>query len=478
MSQVVTVAKEEWRYWLRSRLVQIGLIVFAVLLVFTSILTASRVTELRHERVHQQEQAEQTFRDQPDRHPHRMVHYGHYAFRAPTPLAQFDPGVDAVTGQSIFLEGHRQNSAMFAEARGTARAGGFGSLTPALIYQLFLPLLLIAIGHAAIVREREAKTLAPLMAQGLNGPALYLGKGLALLGLIAGLSVPALFGGGLAVTQGESLSVALGLYGAYFIYLGIWGALILTVSCLVRSRGVALGLLLMMWIFSALVVPRIAVTWASYSLPSEGKIITDMRMNEDLRKLGDGHNSADPAFAKLKSNLLAQYDVESVDELPVNFRGLVAQQSEGELTETLNKYAEKRMSRELEQSKRVDSFGLISPYVAISAASRTLAGTDLSTHHRFLREAEALRFDFVQGLNTAHIEKLSYADDMARNKDEASGKRARVSSENWQILQDFNFQPDTAATRFGQAIASLISLLIWLLGIIFIGLLASRRLRP
>ena len=478
MSQIVAIAKEEWRYWLRSRLVQIGLIVFALLLIVTSVLTASRVSEIRHDREHQQEQAEQTFRDQPDRHPHRMVHYGHYAFRAPTPLAQFDPGVDAVTGQSIFLEGHRQNSAMFAQARGTARAGGFGSLTPALIYQLFLPLLLIAIGHAAIVREREARTLAPLMSQGVNGPTLYLGKGLAILTLIMGLSLPALFGSGLAITQGESAFAVLSLYGAYCLYLAIWGALILTVSCLVRSRGIALGLLLLVWIFSALIVPRIAVTWASYSLPSEGKIITDMRMNEDLRKLGDGHNSADPAFAKLRSNLLAQYDVDSVDELPVNFRGLVAQQSEGELTATLNKYAEKRMSQELEQSKRLDSFGVISPYVAISAASRALAGTDLSTHHRFLREAEVLRFDFVQGLNKAHIEKLSYADDMARNKDEASGKKARVSSENWQMLQNFSFQPNTASARFGQAAASLLSLLIWLFGIVFIGFFASRKLQP
>jgi len=125
-----------------------------------------------------------------------------------------------------------------------------------------------------------------------------------------------------------------------------------------------------------------------------------------------------------------------------------------------------------------NSFGVISPYVAISAASRALAGTDLNTHHRFLREAEDLRFDFVQGLNKAHIEKLSYADDIARNKDEESSKRARVSSENWQILQDFNFQPDTAVARFGQASASLVSLLIWLLAIVFIGLFASRRLQP
>jgi len=60
-----------------------------------------------------------------------MVHYGHYVFRAPPPLAMFDPGVDAVTGQSLFLEGHRQNSAMFADARAEARTGGFGALTPA-----------------------------------------------------------------------------------------------------------------------------------------------------------------------------------------------------------------------------------------------------------------------------------------------------------------------------------------------------------
>lgn len=478
MSRVVIIAKEEWRYWLRSRLVQIGLIVFAFLLIMTSFMTASRVTDLRHERLHQQEEAEQTFLNQPARHPHRMVHYGHYVFRAPTPLAQFDPGVDAVTGQSIFLEAHRQNTAMFADARATARAGGFGGLTPALIYQLFLPLLLIAIGHAAIVREREARTLGPLLAQGVSGPTLYFGKALALLGLIAGLSVPVMVGAGITVVQGESLIVASTLFAAYVLYLSIWGALILTVSCFVRSRGIALGLLLIAWIFSALIVPRIAVTFTSYSLPSEGKIITDMRMNEDLRKLGDGHNSADPAFAKLRSNLLAQYDVDSVEELPVNFRGVVAMQAEEKLTDTLNGYADSRMSRELEQSKRLDSFGVVSPFVAISAASRALAGTDLRTHHRFLREAEALRYDFVQSLNEVHAEQLSYADDINRSSDVASEKRTRVDPENWKLLQDFRFEPASAQTRVSGAFTSLLSLLLWMFGVVLIGLFAARRIKP
>jgi len=475
MSQIFTIAKAEWRYWLRSRLVQIGLIVFSFLLIFTTVITANRMSDLRHERVHQQEQAEQTFLNQPARHPHRMIHYGHYAFRTPSPLASFDPGVDAVTGQSIFLEGHRQNTAMFADERATARAGGFGSLTPALIYQLFLPLLLIAIGHAAIVREREAKTLGPLLAQGIKGPTLYLGKGLALLGLIIVLSLPAFFGSGFAITQGESLAVSASLYISYVIYLSIWGALILTISCLVRSRGVSLGILFLLWIYSALAVPRIAVTVSSMTIPTEGKLITDMRMNEDLRKLGDGHNASDPAFASLKANLLAQYDVETVDELPVNFRGVVASTSEKELTDTLNNFANARMSRELQQSKRLDSFGVISPYVAISAASRALSGTDLRTHHRFLREAEALRYDFIQGLNEAHIEKLDYQDDINRNKDEAAGQKARISPDSWKVLKSFQFEPAPSNARIAGAFTSILSLLIWLLGIIIFGLFAARR---
>ena len=478
MNKVLLVAVDEWRYWLRSHVVVIGLVVFASLLIVTSILTANRVSEQRDERLFYQQQAEEAFINQPARHPHRMVHYGHYVFRTPTPLAHFDPGLDTVTGQSIFLEGHHQNTAMFADEKASAQTGGFGSLTPALIYQLFLPLLLIAAGHAVIVRERESKTLAALFAQGLTGSTLYVGKAVALLGLVAVLSLPALFGAGFAVALGESLSAPLALYASYFVYLSIWGALILTISCLVNSRGVALGVSLLVWIFCALIVPRIAVTFTSYSLPSEGKIITDMRMNEDLRELGDGHNSFDPAFTNLRDNLLAQYDVDRVEDLPVNFRGVVATASEEELTNTLNRYADQRMARELAQSKRLDSFGIISPFVAIKAVSRNLSGTDIQTHHRFLREAEDLRYDFVQGLNKVHVEQLAYSDDINRSNVAEAERRTRVSPENWQLLKDFRFEAAPGSARIANASAPFLSLLAWMFVVVVVGMSAARKLRP
>lgn len=478
MSAVLSIAGEEWRLWLRSKIALVALITVSLIIAVTSFLTAARIGDEREARHHQQEQSEEAFLTQPDRHPHRMVHYGHYVFRTPPPLAIIDPGVDAVTGQSIFLEGHRQNTAMFADARASANIGSLQGLTPAFVYQVLVPLLLIALGHGLFVREREARTLAPLLSQGITGPTLFTGKLLALAGLSAALLLPLVVLAGATSVQGESLAMGGAVTIGYTVYLLIWCALITLVSALSRSRGIALGVLVFVWLIWALIVPRMAVATASAAVPAPGKLETDFRMNADLRELGDGHNAADPAFAQLRANLLAQYDVETVEELPVNFRGIVAQSSEAELTDVMNDYADQRMGVERAQSEHVNLYGWVSPMLAISSASRFLAGTDLTTHHRFLREAETVRFDFVKGLNDAHIEKLSYIDDMNRNIDRASTNRARISSDNWAVLNEFEFTPSAANVRAASATSPLTMLAVWLIGLLAAGYVVTARLKP
>jgi len=478
MSAILSIAGEEWRLWLRSKIALVALITVSLIIAVTSVLTASRIVQEQEARHHQQEQSEATFLSQPDRHPHRMVHYGHYVFRMPPPLAIIDPGVDAVTGQSIFLEGHRQNTAMFADARASANLGSLQGLTPAFVYQVLVPLLLIALGHGLFVREREARTLAPLLAQGVSGPTLFTGKLLALAGLSAALLVPLFVLAGVTIAQGEAALMSGAVTLGYSVYLLIWCALITLVSALSRSRGIALGVLVFVWLIWALVVPRIAVATASSAVPTPGKLETDFQMNSDLRELGDGHNSADPAFASLRANLLAQYDVETVEELPVNFRGMVAQTSEAKMTKVMNKYADQRMGIETSQSAHVNRYGWLSPMLAISSASRFLAGTDLTTHHRFLREAEDVRYDFVKGLNQSHIEKLSYADDMNRNKNADASRRARISSDNWAVLDEFEFTPSPPSERTAFASEPLSMLATWLIGLLLAGYLVTTRLKP
>jgi ABC-2 type transport system permease protein len=201
-------------------------------------------------------------------------------------------------------------------------------------------------------------------------------------------------------------------------------------------------------------------------------------MLADIRKLGDGHNANDPAFQKLRADMLKKYKVERVEDLPINYRGLVAIEGEKKLTDVLNKHAEIRMSTEATQEQAISSFAWFSPALAISVVSRTLAGTDLTHYHRFQREAEQVRYAFVQGLNRAHVEQLSYQDDINRNKDEASWQKARVDASNWGVLDTYQFQPDTISSRINNSFSLVVVLCSWLLMIGIFSYWSARNLRP
>jgi ABC-2 type transport system permease protein len=455
------VAREEWRYWLRSNLAIATALIFLLLLITTSVLTGLRTAEERQHRLEHQAEAEDSFVSQPDRHPHRMVHYGHYVFRAPPPLAVFDPGLDPITGQSIFLEGHRQNSAMLAEADASAELGGLGYLTPAFVYQLFGPLLLILLAYGAMARERESSTLPALLAQGVRGTSLLAGKALALLSVVLIMLLPLVASALAAIAASESPLAAVLLFASYFLYLGVWGLLALLLSTVLRRKATVLAALTAAWLALTLLLPNLAVNNVARSVPMAGRIETNFEMLAELRAIGDGHNATDPAFDRLRRDLLEEYGVDTVEALPVNLRGVVAEYSEAQLTDTLNRYAQQRMELERRQAHTLQAHGWLSPLLAVATASRAIAGTDLRNHQRFLREAEQLRFDFVQGLNRLHAQELSYTDDINRSSDAAAERRTRVAADNWRLLESFRFAPADVASRATAAGPALAALACW-----------------
>ena len=478
MSRVRAIAREEWRYWRRSKLAFATALIFLMLLVATSVLTGLRIDEERQHRLAHQAEARESFLSQPARHPHRMVHYGHYVFRTPPPLALFDPGIDAITGQSLFLEGHRQNAAMLAEADASAELGGLGTLTPAFVYQLFGPLLLILLGHGAVARERESSTLSTLLAQGIGGRRLLAGKALALLAVVLIMLLPLVASAIAATASGGSPLAAALLFAGYFLYLAVWGLLGLLLSTLLRRRATALAALTAAWLALTLLLPNLGVNNVARSLPMASRIETHFEMLAELRTLGDGHNAADPAFDRLRRELLEEYGVTTVEALPVNLRGVVAGYAEAQLTETLNRYAEQRMDLERRQAEALQRHGWLSPLLAVATASRAIAGTDLRHHQRFLRQAEALRFDFVQGLNRLHAEELRYLDDINRSSDAAAERRTRVAADNWQLLERFRFEAADVASRAAAAGPSLAALALWFAALAAATVRAGARLGP
>ena len=475
MNRVLVIAKEEFRYWLRSKLALAIVITGLVLLSFSILLTTERMSHATHERTHMQAESDQAFLSQPARHPHRMVHYGHYVFRKPSTLSMIDPGLDAYTGQSIFLEGHRQNSAMFAQRQAASGLANFGSLSPALLLQILAPFMLILLGYNSFTREREQQTYAQIIALGLSPFQVLVSKGCALLGAAGLIMLPLIIASSVAVALGEPVLTA-GLFVlGYAVYLAVWCVLISIVSFLAHNRSTSLGSLVCVWIALSLFVPPIAASLAKERVDAPGKLESDFAILKAAKEAGDGHNTADPAFNALRANILAQYDVGRVEDLPVNFRGVVAQYAEEKLTKILNEYAEERMDAEVEQARLARSFGWISPTMSIREFSMIVASVDLGTHHRFLREAEDVRFNFVQSLNEAHETQLTYKDDINRSTDSDSEQRTRIDPKNWQVLDRFEFQAAPAIMRSQDSLPSMVRLIVWLIILSVLCYLVSSR---
>jgi len=245
MSAVRRIAREEWRLMRRERVAMLGL---TLLLLLGSVAAFTAWDQRRAadaERQEHQAQVDHEFDAQPDRHPHRMVHYGHFVFRPLNALAAFDAGIDPFTGHTLFLEGHRQNSANFGDVRQSSLLLRFGQLTPAFVLQVLAPLLLVFIGHAAVARERESGLLRVLMAQGLRPGQLVAGKLLALAGVGALMLLPpAVALAAIALDQPATAPLTSAIALAYAAWLALWALGVALVSTLARRGRDALMALL------------------------------------------------------------------------------------------------------------------------------------------------------------------------------------------------------------------------------------------
>ncbi|MDP2140689.1 MAG: DUF3526 domain-containing protein [Gammaproteobacteria bacterium] len=463
MTQAMKIAAGEWTYVLRSRLAVWTLGILVALVAVSALNSDAQLRAEATTRAEYQRQADEAYRAQPDRHPHRMVHYGHYVFRTPAPLAVLDPGVDSFTGRSIFLEGHRRNTATFSEARETSVLTRFGSVSPAFSLQVLAPLLLILIGFSSVARERERGILLQLLAQGTSGSALICGKAIALAGVAALALLPLLVSGiWLAITHPAELRPLAMVLAGHAAYLAFWVGAIVAVSALASSTRSALIVLIGAWVLLTVLVPRLATDVAASVLPTPNQAEIDIRLQAELRAVGDSHNINDPGFQSFQQQVLEQYGVSSIEELPVNYRGLVSLQGEAESSAVMDRLMAEQHALQRGQSGVMKWFALVSPYIAIRHLSMSSAGTDLLNHQQFLDAAEAHRFNLIQGLNTIHAEELDYADDSARSRDQDAEQRTRVNSEFWSHLQEFDFTGTAPAQRAVSALTLLIALLLWL----------------
>jgi ABC-2 type transport system permease protein len=475
MSAAKLIARDELRLLARNRVAAVA-IALLVLLTLVAVATSwSHQRSIADTRARHQAAAAAAFEAQPDRHPHRMVHYGQFIYRPLGPLAAFDPGIDAFTGNSMFLEGHRQNTANFGDVRQSSPLVRFGQLTPAFVLQAVAPLLLIFLGYGALARERERGTLRPLLVQGATRGALVRGK-LAALGLVAMLiGLPAMLGLVLVAGQpGATLLPMAVLAFGYFSYLALWSVIVVLVSALARRSRDALLTLVALWAVAVVLLPRIAPDLAGAAVPLTNRLETDVAIARDLRRLGDSHNANDPTFAAFKRATLERYGVARVEDLPVNYKGLLAVEGERITSALFDRYANQSFAAQTKQKAMVDAVGLLSPAIALRALSMAAAGTDFAGHRRFLEQGEAYRYALVQRLNRLQADGVSYADDTA--EDAGADRRKRIDAANWDAMPRFAFRAPGGGDLAAAALPGLAMLLGWVAVALGSLALATRKL--
>ncbi|MFN6935236.1 MAG: DUF3526 domain-containing protein, partial [Tsuneonella sp.] len=194
----------------------------------------------------------------------------------------------------------------------------------------------------------------------------------------------------------------------------------------------------------------------------------------DLRKMGDSHNPDDPHFAAFKQSVLDRYGVTRVEDLPVNYKGLLALEGEKLTSSLFDRYAAQSYGAQEKQNVLVATIGVASPAIALRSLSMAAAGTDFAGHRRFLEQAEAYRYALVQKLNALQASDVSYADDTAT--DLAANTRKRVDAANWEKMPDFAYRGPSAQALATGALPGLAILIAWLAVALALLALATRRL--
>jgi ABC-2 type transport system permease protein len=433
--RVRRVAANEIRLTWRRKVSWCLLASLVVLVAVASILSFGR-----HEREQRRQAAfDQLVREQwegqPDRHPHRVAHYGSFAFKPKAALSAYDPGVDSQAGRIRYLEAHRQNALAFSEASGFSSVSVLGELSPAYVMEMCVPLIIVLLGYGAFAGEKESGRASLIRASGLSAKGFWTGKFVGLLVallpffVIGGLAICLLggsFPAGLAAEKDLVLRLSV-LLGGLALYWLLWLALVLAVSGWCRTAGSALTTLMGIWVMVSIVTPRAASGVAAWLHPLPDKSEFAAKIANRLDRLGDSHDPTDPVFAQFKDEVLRQHGVSRVEDLPFNYKGLVMAKGEEQSAQAFS--TELAALRELEhkQSGVINLFSWLSPPLAMKRLSMLACGTDPANHHAFEDQSEAYRYAFVQKLNHLQQEHISYA----------GNSNEKLGSEHWAHFERF-----------------------------------------
>lgn len=392
--------------------------------------------------------------NQKDKNPHTAAHYGTFVFKPIYLLSYFDRGVDAYTGNTLFLEAHRSNQSKFKGIEDQADFARLGTLTPAFVMGVLIPLLIIIMGFDAAAGERENGNLRLLMSQGVKLSSLFWGKSLAIWIVVLLMALPFFVAGSIGLmlfnaTADDWIRYSI-LILVYLIYFGCFINITLLISAWLGKRNTALVGSLFLWVFTCLIVPKVTVNLSRKIHAAPSWQTYNNTISDDLKNGVDGHDATSEFTEKLQEETLKKYGVDSVQDLPFNWDGFRMQKGEEHETFVYQKHKSKLLGVYKDQNRILNRASILSPFLLTSGLSQKLSGTDVEVYFDFLAAAEKYRIELVGELNGELTENFEYGDwNGTRGKD--------FFSKNI----DFDYQSPKLASFSDKLKISILGLALW-----------------
>ncbi|SEB51621.1 ABC-2 type transport system permease protein [Tenacibaculum sp. MAR_2009_124] len=464
---VMLIAKQFFKKTFNTKGLLALFLVFISALMYVTFNGWNAFENKHHSIENHQDKARKSWEENPDKHPHRMAHFGTFAFRVQHPLSIFDSGIESYTGNSIFLEAHRQNTANFSEASLSSGLIRFGDLNIAMLLQLILPLIIFFIGYSAISSEKENGTLKIFYSQGLNMKEILLGKSLGLFfvsglffipGLLALWSIAFIDFEGVHSSLMKRVVLISIFYIVFYLILTFVTVLISGIS---TNSNRALLSLLGGWLLFFIIIPKTAQVVGNSLYPNLSKIEFRAAVEEEVSKRGDSHNPNDPYFINLKDSILVANDVKDVNDLPFNYGGFIMSKGEEQTAIIYNIMHKKLINSYRNQNSVPNILVVLNPYLAIKNLSMGLSGTDFNTYVSFLNQTENYRYKQSQYMNELQMKFIS-------NKAKSSeGKVHVVDKEYWKSAPKFDYRFISISNTINNQILGIMALCFWCLLIFF-----------
>ena len=466
---IATIFRHELRCQWRNGRVKTLLWCTTFLIVSTLILSYRNYLNAQEQYLENVNEVRLNWENQTEKDPHDAAHDGTYVIKPMYPLMFFDKGIRQYSGQVVHLGAHQRKISSINESKDSSGLFRFGELSISFILVYIFPLLIIFIGYNAFTQERENQTIRLISAQGASFIQLAIAKWLTIFFQIFLVSTPlimAAFVFDFYFTEGlVDWKEWVGLALCYVLYFMAFISLAILVSAKCKTSGFSLGILLTIWILSTLIVPKLATNLSSTLYPFPKFQAFSENITEDKAKGINGHDFWSGAAEDFKQQVLKEYNVASVEELPVEFGGLLLAEGEKYESKIYTKHFNLLQEQYQKQRSVYRLSGMFSPMLPVRFTSMALTRTDYGFLWHFEDEAEQYRLQFNTALNM----------NIAENAKGVDNYKAEAAL--WSSIPKFQYQWQPGNEIFKDHMMEFIILFCWAIGSFLLMLLLTKTIK-